>query len=166
MSPDPRLSDARRACPRSASHPRARQLLLALFGTAFVVSVVHYADNVVDCADYPQTGPAGPPAPSATLIGAAWFLFTAAGLLGIGLFVRGQIVAAAWALTGYAVSGLVGLGHYAAPDAAAMPWWRQAHVLADILCGVLILGFAIWSVVALRPEVASGRARDQAANGT
>jgi hypothetical protein len=36
-----------------------------------------------------------------------------------------------------------------------MPWWRQAHVLADILCGVLTLGFAIWSVVKLRPAAAS-----------
>jgi hypothetical protein len=146
--------------------PRARQLLLVLFGTAFVVSVVHYADNVVNYADYPQPGPDGPPAPSATLIGAAWFLFTAAGLLGIGLFVRGHIVPAAWALTGYAVSGLIGIGHYTVPGATAMPWWRQAHVVVDILCGVLILGFAIWSVVVLRPEAASGRERGQAAHGT
>lgn len=140
---------------------KALRLLLVLFATAFVVSVVHYADNVVNYADYPQPGPSGPPAPSATLIGAAWFLFTALGLIGIGLFARGRIVPAAWALTGYAISGLVGLGHYTVPGATAMPWWRQAHVVADILCGLLILGFAFWSVVALRPEVASKHGRNQ-----
>jgi hypothetical protein len=137
----------------TARSARARRLLLVLFSTAFVVSVVHYADNVVNYADYPQ--PDGPPAPSATLIGAAWFLFTAVGLLGISLFVRGRIVPAAWALTGYAVSGLVGLGHYTVPGATEMPWWRQAHVIADIICGVLILGYAIWSIATLRPKVAS-----------
>lgn len=44
-----------------------------------------------------------------------------------------------------------------------MPWWPQAHVVADILCGALILVFAIWSVVALRPQAASQPDRNQAA---
>lgn len=138
---------------------RALRVLLVLFGTTFVVSVVHYVDNVVNYADYPQPGPGEPPAPSATLIGAAWFLFTASGLLGIRLFRRGRIVPAAWALAGYAVSGLIGLGHYTVSGATSMPWWRQAHVVADVLCGVLILGFAVWSVVALRQEAATVSSR-------
>jgi hypothetical protein len=147
--------------PMTSRSPRARRVLVVLLGTALVVSVVHYTDNVVNYADYPQPEPSGPPAPSAPLIGAAWFMFTAVGLLGLGLFVRGRIVTSAWALTGYAVSGLIGVGHYMVPGATAMPWWRQAHVLADIICGVLILGFAVWSVVTLRPT-ASKYERNQA----
>jgi hypothetical protein len=148
--------------PMTSRSPRARRVLVVLLGTALVVSVVHYTDNVVNYADYPQPEPSGPPAPSAPLIGAAWFMFTAVGPLGLGLFVRGRIVTSAWALTGYAVSGLIGVGHYMVPGATAMPWRRQAHVLADIICGVLILGFAVWSVVTRRPAAASKYERDQA----
>lgn len=132
--------------------PRGLRLLLVLFGTAFVVSIVHYVDNVVNYHHYPQGGVAGLPAPSAPVIAVSWFVFTAAGLLGIGLFLRSRIVPAAAALAVYSFSGLVGLGHYLVPDAMAMPLWRHAHVIADVICGVLILGFAVWSVVAPRTE--------------
>jgi hypothetical protein len=33
-----------------------------------------------------------------------------------------------------------------------MVWWRQVHVIADIICGLLLFAFALWSVVALREE--------------
>jgi hypothetical protein len=43
------------------------------------------------------------------------------------------------------VSGLLGFGHYTAPGAFDMVWWRQLHVVVDIVCGVAILGFALWA---------------------
>lgn len=118
-----------------------------------MVSIVHYVDNVVNFAHFPQPGPGGMPAPSATMIAVGWFVFTAAGLLGIRLFMRSRIVPAAAALAVYSLSGLVGLGHYMVAGAMAMPAWRHAHVIADVICGLLILAFAIWSVVTLRHEV-------------
>lgn len=125
---------------------RATRVLLGLLGLAFVVSVVHYVDNYVNYADYPEPGPDDLPAPSATLIAAAWFVFTASGLLGLWWWLRGRRVLAAFALAGYAVSGLVGIGHYTVPGATSMPWWRQAHVVLDIACGVAIVAFAVWAV--------------------
>jgi hypothetical protein len=130
--------------------PRATQVLLGLLGLAFVVSVVHYVDNYVNYADYPQPGPDGPPAPSATVIAVSWFVFTASGLLGVWWWLRRRVVPAAVALTGYAVSGLVGIAHYMVPGATAMPWWRQTHVIVDIACGVAVFGFALWAVVTRR----------------
>jgi NO-binding membrane sensor protein with MHYT domain len=131
--------------------PRSRptRVLLGLLGLAFAVSVVHYTDNYVNYDDYPQPGPDDLPAPSATVIGAAWFVFTAFGVLALRLWFRGRNTGAAIALTGYSVSGLIGLGHYAVPGATGMVWWRQTHVVADILCGVAILGFALWVVARL-----------------
>jgi hypothetical protein len=135
--------------------PRATRPLLTLLGVAFVVSVVHYVDNYVNYDDYPQPGPDDLPAPSATLIALAWFVFTASGALGVWLWLRGRTVPAALALTGYAVSGLIGIGHYLVPGATDMPWWRQAHVVVDIGCGVAVFGFAVWAVLA-RPGRLSG----------
>lgn len=125
---------------------RGSRVLGVLLAAAFVVSVVHYADNWLHYADFPQPGPDGPPAPSRTLVGASWFVFTAFGVAAVVLHLRGRVVAAAACLTAYAVSGLVGIGHYTVPGATAMPWWRQAHVVADIVLGAAVLGFALWSV--------------------
>jgi hypothetical protein len=135
--------------------PRGLPALLVLLSSAFLVSVVHYIDNVVNYADYPQPAPGDLPAPSAGLIGVSWFVLTACGVLGLWLFLRRRIVPAAFALTAYSVSGLVGIGHYLVPGATDMVWWRQTHVVVDIVCGVLVLGFALWSVVALRTAPAS-----------
>jgi hypothetical protein len=27
-----------------------------------------------------------------------------------------------------------------------MPWWRHAHIVADIACGFAVLAFAAWAV--------------------
>ncbi len=133
---------------------KATRILLVLLGVAFVVSVVHYTDNYFNYDDYPQPGPDDLPAPSATLVGLGWFIFTAFGILALWLWFRGRITAAAVALTGYSVSGLIGFGHYTVPGATDMVWWRQTHVIVDILCGIAILGFALWAARTLPASVA------------
>ena len=127
--------------------------LLVLMSVAFVVSVIHYVDNTVNYADYPRAEPGSAiPNPSATVVGSAWFVFTAIGGLGLWWFVRGRVTAAAVAIAVYSGSGLVGFVHYSVPGATDMVWWRQTHVIADIICGLLLFAFAIWSAVALREE--------------
>lgn len=118
-------------------------VLKALFAVAVLVSVVHYVDNTVNYADYPQ--PTSGPAPSQAVVGASWFLFTAFGVAGVVLYARGRSAAAAPCLAVYSVSGLVGFGHYTVAGATGMPWWRQAHIVADIACGIAMLAFAAWT---------------------
>jgi hypothetical protein len=124
---------------------RATRLLIALLAFAFVVSVVHYVDNYVNYDDYPQGGVGPVPAPSATLVGLSWFVFTASGAIGLWLWLRGRVTAASVFLTGYSVSGLVGFAHYAVPGATSMVWWRQGHVVTDICCGIAVFAFALWA---------------------
>jgi hypothetical protein len=125
------------------TYARATRLMWWLLGIAVAVSVVHYVDNYVNYDDYPLS--ADLPNPSATLVAVGWFVFTASGAVGVWLWRRRRITAAAVALTGYSVSGLIGVAHYAAPGAFDMVWWRQAHVVADICCGIAIFAFAIWA---------------------
>ncbi len=126
----------------------ARRRLHLLLGVAVAVSVVHYLDNTLAYDDFPRSETL--PNPSRALVAASWFVFTAFGAAGLVLFHRGRVAAAAACLAVYAGSGLVGLGHYAVPGATGMPWWRHAHVVADIACGVAILAFAVWAVRRLR----------------
>ncbi len=134
---------------------RGQRILLALLAIAFLVSVIHYTDNYVNYTDYPHPDPGGVPEPSRALVGSSWFVFTAFGVAGLVLFLRRRVVPAATCLTAYSVSGLVGLGHYTVPGATGMVWWRQAHVVADIVLGVLVLAFALWSVTTRRTGAAT-----------
>lgn len=119
----------------------SRETVTLLFAAAVAVSIVHYVDNVVAYDSFPADGPL--PDPPRWLIGAAWFVFTAAGIAGIAAYRRGDLQRAAVLLAVYSGSGLVGIGHYTVPGALDMPWWRHAHVIADIACGVAILFVAL-----------------------
>ena len=128
------------------SYLRATRVLCWLLGIAVLVSVVHYADNYVNYDDYPVPDPdSSLPVPSAAIVAIGWFVFTAFGAVGLLLWFRRHITSAAIALTAYSVSGLIGIAHYLVPGATDMVWWRQTHVVADILCGAAILGFALWA---------------------
>ncbi|HYF26973.1 MAG TPA: hypothetical protein VD931_14615 [Baekduia sp.] len=128
----------------SAGHDldRARRALHALLAVAVLVSIVHYVDNVANFADYPD--PTSGPAPSRGVIAASWFAFTAFAAAAVVLLARGRLAAAAGCLAVYSMSGLVGFGHYTVEGATDMPWWRQTHIVADIACGLAVLGFAVW----------------------
>lgn len=134
---------------------RVQRALVVLLSIAVAVSVIHYADNYFNYEAYPQS-PTGPN-PSATLILVAWFVFTGLGVAGYLRFRRKADGLAILLLGLYAGSGLVGLGHYTVPGALNMPWWRHAHVIADIGCGVAVLGFALWALRRRRISPASSR---------
>ena len=122
---------------------RAQRVLNVLLGTAVVVSIVHYVDNYTAFELYPQ-GDTGPEITKTTIL-VSWFVFTAFGLAGYRAFFRERFRQAAVLLAVYSGSGLIGLGHYTVPGAGDMPWWRHAHVVADIVLGTAMLAFAVWT---------------------
>ena len=127
----------------SGQHERATQILTWLLAAAVAVSVVHYADNVFNYADFPQGGSV--PDPSQGLVAVSWFAFTLAGLAGYVLFRRGPSTLALSLLAFYSGSGLVGFGHYTVPGAWDMPAWRHAHIAADIALGIAMFSFVVWA---------------------
>jgi hypothetical protein len=120
---------------------RATPALIAL-AVSFVVSVVHYTDNVVNLHHFPQGGVLGIPPPSAPQIAAAWVIFTLVGAFAAWSLLHGRPTVGSWALRVYSLSGLVGLGHYFVHGAADMPWWRHADVGADIACGLVLIALS------------------------
>jgi hypothetical protein len=128
----------------STASREALRYLRPLLAVAILVSIVHYVDNVANYADYPD--PTSGPDPSKGLIAASWFLFTGFGVAAYVLAARDRLVAAGLCLAVYAGSGLVGFGHYTVEGATDMPARRQAHIVADILCGLAAIALAVWLV--------------------
>ncbi len=128
---------------------RADRVITGIVLAAMAVSVVHYLDNYTLYEEYPQTDTL--PNPSAGLIGFAWFFFTAFGLAGLYFLRRGNPIAAGISLAAYSGSGLVGILHYVAGGTGGFPWWRHAHISADILLGFAVLACALYLVRRPRP---------------
>ena len=124
------------------------RLLNIVFFTAVAVSIVHYTDNYLAFDRFPNDGPG--PEVTADSIWIAWLVLTAVGVAGYVLYRRGQIRGGSALLAVYSISGLIGLGHYTAPGTSELAWWRHVHIWVDILCGVAVLGFAVWSVTQTR----------------
>jgi hypothetical protein len=122
---------------------------------AVPLSLVHYTDNYLAFDLYPPGEFAGLEV-TRDSVWIGWLVFTAGGLLGYWLFVRGQVVAAGAALSFYSISGLISVGHYAEPGMSELAWWRHAAIWVDITLGAAILLFAFWA--ALRVRRAAGLA--------
>ena len=122
---------------------------------AIAVSVVHYTDNYTAYEAYPRSDTL--PNPSAAVVGGAWFVFTAFALSGLYFLWNGRRRAAGISLALYSGSGLVGIGHYLAGGTGDFPWWRHAHIVADITLGVAVFASALFLVRSQTvPERASG----------
>lgn len=124
--------------------PTLRQLQL-LLGAAVVVSVVHYLDNTLRWDDFVAADP-----DDVTFsfiqrwtIPVAWVAFTACAVVGYRAFAQGRRAAAAPWIGAYSGSGLVGVGHYLDISPSQLSAFQNAHVVADVVLGVLLLGFAI-----------------------
>jgi hypothetical protein len=120
------------------------RLLNIVFFTAVASSIGHYTDNYLAFDRYPNDG-VGPDV-TANSVWIAWVVFTAVGVAGYLLYRRGDIRRGSALLAAYSVSGLISLGHYTAPGMSELAWCRHVNIWVDILCGVAVLAFAIWSV--------------------
>ena len=120
------------------------KLLNIVFFTAVASSLVHYTDNYLAFDRFPNDGVG--PSITADSVWIAWMVFTAFGVAGYVLYRRGRIREGSALLAVYSISGLIGIGHYTASGMSELAWWRHAHIGADILCGIAVLAFAVWSV--------------------
>lgn len=147
MTAHPTTAPAARSTARRAENHDAQVVVLgALLAIAFVISVIHYADNVANIADYPRT--TSIPNPEGWFVGLMWVPFTAAGVAGFLLFRRdGATTPALLLLAFYSGSGLIGAVHYAGVDALSMPWWRHAHIVADVVSGAAIFAFVLVAAI-------------------
>lgn len=133
-----------------AAMPAAHRRILIVFAVAVAVSIVHYIDNVSAYHEYPRSGTL--PNPSQLVIAGSWLFFTCAGLYGVRQLRARRIKEAAIGFAVYSGSGLVGILHYTVGGTSSFPWWRHAHICADILLGVAIFASAMQLALSTRRQ--------------
>jgi hypothetical protein len=128
---------------------RPTAVLRVLVAAAIVESFVHYADNTLRYDDYTIADPSFPGSLiKQWVIPVSWVLFTIAGIVGYRRFRDGRRPEAAAWIGAYSTSGLISVLHYRDISMSDLSAFQNTFVILDVLLGVLLLAFALWTAVA------------------
>jgi hypothetical protein len=127
--------------------PSVATVRLVVFATV-VLTALHFADNTVNIDTYPKAG--WQPDWLWVLVGLSWPLFTAFGIAGYRLYRRGDHRRAHAFLIAYSYTGFVSLGHFLYGSPSDLTTRGFVSVLVDAAAGSMVLGVALWSIVARR----------------
>jgi hypothetical protein len=132
-------------------------IVLRVWVTALLLSVVHYIDNTVRFDDY-TGGKDG--IITQAMIPISWVLFTAAGIAGYRALKAGNRGLGGSLLGVYSVSGLIGIFHYTSVSPGAFSAFQNTFIGLDFLAGLAVFILAVRIVTTRtvsRPPTTSGR---------
>jgi hypothetical protein len=141
--------------------PSARTVGIVVAAT-IALTAFHFTDNIINVDTYPRQDWL-----SASFIQVAglifWPLFSAFGVIGYVLCRRERFPLAHVYLVAFSYLGLVSLLHFTAGSPDELTTRGLISVLIDGVMGSIVLGVAIWSIVARRRQAAAPPGRQTAA---
>ena len=117
--------------------------LKAILAFGIVSTGVHFTHNFVAIEDYPQSDLI-PNWVVQTAIVVSWPIFTWLAIEGYRRYVSGDVRGARPRLLAYAGWTLFSLGHFTEGNPDIPPVF-YATIFTDVLAGLLVLGFVLWS---------------------
>jgi hypothetical protein len=117
--------------------------LKAILAFGIVTTAVHFTHNFLAIEDYPQSDLI-PNWVVQTAIVVSWPIFTWLAVDAYRRYVRGDWKGARPRLLWYAAWSLFSLGHFTEGNPDIPPVF-YATIFTDVLAGVLVLGFVLWS---------------------
>ena len=117
--------------------------LKAILAFGIVSTGVHFIHNFVAIEDYPQSDLIPNWAVQAAIV-VSWPVFTWLAIRGYRLYRDGDAAAARPRLLAYAAWTLFSLGHFTEGNPDIPPVF-YATIFTDVLAGLLVLGFVLWS---------------------
>jgi hypothetical protein len=133
--------------------PKPLRVLQVLLVATIVESAIHYTDNTLRYDDYTVADPSilgG--LVKVWVIPISWFLFTWAGIIGYRRYQQGDFPKAAAFLGAYSASGLISVLHYTDISVDDLSAFQNTFVFADVVLGVLMVSFALWTALVPHPE--------------
>ena len=117
------------------------QSLLLLFLIASIISTnLHYTDNATFIENYPQ-----PDWITVSGIYLTWMLMTLIGIVGYWLYTQEKLWISYLCLGIYSLTGLSSFTHYFYGAISNFSLKMHALIWLDVITGISILGFVIWS---------------------
>jgi hypothetical protein len=135
-----------------------------VFGTALLLSLVHYIDNTVRYDDYTGGKSSFITRP---MIPLSFVLFVAAGIAGYRALQQGNRTKGGWLLAIYSISGLVGVGHFTTVSPSDFSAFQLTFIVLDFLAGLAVFVLAARVATAKpvsRPRTTSGRSPAESAS--
>ena len=123
-----------------------------VFGTALLLSLVHYIDNTVRYDDYTGGKSSFVTRP---MIPLSFVLFVAAGIAGYRALQHGDRTKGGWLLAIYSISGLVGVGHFTTVSPSDFSAFQLTFIVLDFLAGLAV--FVLAAKAVNQPRTTSGR---------
>ena len=121
---------------------RSRKWLLAILILNIAVTSVHYTDNAIFVADYPE-----PEWITTSGVFLTWIVMTSIGIIGY-WFYRQQYFWLCYLLLGlYAGTGLSSIAHYFYGSWSQFSFKMHAFIWSDTIAGLTVVGFIVWSVL-------------------
>jgi hypothetical protein len=120
--------------------------LVWILGFGIVSTAIHFTHNFVAIEDYPQSDLI-PNWVVQVAIVVSWPIFTAIAVRGYRLYAGGDARGARPWLLWYAAWTLFSLGHFTEGNPDIPPVF-YATIFTDVLAGLLVLGFVLWSAQA------------------
>ncbi|HEV3094187.1 MAG TPA: hypothetical protein VGY30_06705 [Solirubrobacteraceae bacterium] len=137
---------------------RRRLVVLKTMMAASILSTaIHYTDNFIAVDRYQGLGGNSDPTAIRVAIVLAWPLLTWIGLIGYRRYRERRYQEAYVSLAVYSLTGLSTFGHFIYGSPAIPPFF-YATLFTDGLTGLCLLGFVVWSAIAVAPARPSAKA--------
>ena len=132
--------------------PSVATVRWVVFAT-IAVSLFHFTDNAVNVDTYPKAG--WQPEWFDVVVVIGWFLYTAVGVAGYRLYRDGRLRGAHACLLiyGYLIASSLGHFLYGSPD--ELTTRGLISVFVDVAAGLIVMGVAVWSILARRAGASS-----------
>ncbi|MEW2503461.1 MULTISPECIES: hypothetical protein [unclassified Amycolatopsis] len=121
--------------------------LRVILAFTLLTTTFHYAHNVIRAQDYPQI-PGIPVLAAQIVVAFGWVLFTAFGLAGYRLYVKGRYWRALGFLLVCSLGGLVGAGHFLVGVPQIPAFWF-ATIFTDTAAAIALWLFVSWAAARL-----------------
>ncbi len=122
-----------------------QSLLKVILIASIITTGIHFTDNYLFIEQYPQ--PVWITAPS---IYQSWLLLTVIGIAGYWLYKFNKFWLAYGCLILHSITGLASPGHYLYGSLSRFSLKMHLLIWADGLAGLVVLGFACWSILVLK----------------
>ena len=124
---------------------QSKTWLLSILIFNIAITSMHYTDNAIFLEDYPE-----PSWITTSGVFISWVIMTSIAIMSYWLYARQNFWSSYLFLSIYSITGLSSPAHYLYGELSQFSVKMHAFIWSDVVAGLLVLGFVIWSILIAR----------------